>query len=104
MRIAFPVNEKSEEYTQIAISPVFGRTRYFLIIDEEGRKPNFVDNLGLNMSNAAGMHAAITLINNSCDVVVVKNIGPKAKMVLEEAGIKIINAGSKINRVGDYFK
>ncbi len=105
MKIAFPVDEvkEGENALDVSISPVFGRARYFLIVDEESGNIKFVENPGFEMPNAAGMHAAMTLIKNSCEKVVVKNIGPKAKMALEEAGITIDLVGNEIVKVKDYL-
>jgi len=105
MRIAFPVDEakEGENVLDVCISSVFGRARYFLIIDNESGNIEFVENPGFNMPNAAGMHAAMALIKNSCKKVVVKNIGPKARMALEEAGISVDLIGGEVSKVKDYL-
>ena len=89
MRIAIPVDEKSEQ-TNVCIS--FGRAPYFLIIDNETMKKEFLDNSAIAATGGAGIKASQTLIDKKVDVVITQSCGENAVEVLNSGDIKIYKA------------
>ncbi len=73
------------------LDPRFGRASYFLIVDPETMAFEVIENTqNLNLPQGAGIQAGKTIADNNVDVLITGNCGPKAFMVLEKAGVKII--------------
>ena len=69
----------------------FGRAAYFIIVDPETMKYEFVENKqNLNLPQGAGIQAGKTIVDNNVDILITGNCGPKAFKVLQGAAIKII--------------
>ena len=80
MKIALTISEKSENSK---VDPRFGRSPYFLIIDEETGEKKIIDNTqNLNAMQGAGIQAAQNLLKENPDVLITGNIGPKAFSLL----------------------
>jgi len=88
-----------------AISPIFGRAPYFLIADLENKNFKFVKNRATKFIRGAGIAAAQTVVSEKVKLVIVGNIGPRAKVVLEQSGIKVIsNITGTVKEVLERFK
>lgn len=88
MKIAFPTAGSSLDST---IEDVFGRAKGFLIYDTETNEIKTIDNTSnLSAAHGVGMKSAEIISRADINVIVCKNCGPKAKDVLESAGVKII--------------
>ena len=103
MKIA--VTSTGKELTS-DMDPRFGRAAYFIIVDSETMKYEVVDNKqNLNLPQGAGIQAGKTIVDNHADVLITGNCGPKAFLVLEQAGVKIVTgAGGKIKDVVLQYK
>jgi len=87
MKVCVTASEKSLE---APVDPLFGRCRYFLIVDGETMKFDAVDNEGAISAHGAGIRAAQTVINQGVEAIITGNIGPNAYQVLATAGMKVI--------------
>ena len=77
------------------LDPRFGRAAYFIMVDPKTMAFEVVENSqNLNLSWGAGIQASKTIVDNHVDVLITGNCGPKAFMVLERAGIKIVTGAS----------
>ncbi|MEJ5357319.1 MAG: NifB/NifX family molybdenum-iron cluster-binding protein [Desulfobacterales bacterium] len=86
MKIAFSTQGSSPEDL---IEPAFGRCRNFLIVDDERGSFRVEPNPGAAAFGGAGTRAAETLVAAGVDRVLTGSVGPKARAVLEAAGIAI---------------
>lgn len=83
----------------------FGRAAGFLVYDTETSESVYVDNRqNLDSSQGAGIQSAKTVIDSGAEAVITGNVGPKAFMTLNAAGIKIylcsgISVTDAINRL-----
>jgi len=67
----------------------FGRCEYFIIYDTEDDSYNAIDNNAKNFAHGAGVQAAQIVADLKADVLITGNVGPRAFMGLEAAGIKV---------------
>lgn len=65
----------------------FGRCAYFAVYDTDSKSMAFIENKGVDQSQGAGINAAQTVVNQGVEAVVTGRLGPKAKQVLDAAGI-----------------
>jgi len=73
------------------MDPRFGRAAYFIIVDPDTMSFEVVENFqNLNLPRGAGIQAGKTIVDNHVDVLITGNCGPKAFMVLNHAGVKIM--------------
>jgi len=89
MRIAVPIISKSLKST---ISPVFGRSNFFLIAEIEDSKIKdyeIVENPGAFSVRGAGVAVSQLLLNKKVDAVITISIGPNPLSLLESSGVKI---------------
>jgi predicted Fe-Mo cluster-binding NifX family protein len=103
MKIA--VTSTGKELTS-DMDPRFGRAAYFLIVDSETMEYEAVDNKqNFNLPQGAGIQAGKTIVDKHADVLITGNCGPKAFLVLEQAGVKIVTgAGGKVKDVVLQYK
>ncbi len=83
------------------ISEVFGRCPYFIIVDIKKsviKENEIIKNVGDSQISGAGMAAAKMIAEKGVNVVIAKNVGPRALDVLEQFGIKIFDASGKANK------
>jgi predicted Fe-Mo cluster-binding NifX family protein len=74
------------------MDPRFGRAVYFIIADSDTMDFIVVENSqNRNLNQGAGIQAGKTIVDNGAEVLITGYCGPKAFMVLERAGIKIIS-------------
>lgn len=72
------------------VDPRFGRAQHILIVDENGKILEAVDNAqNLNAMRGAGIQAAKLLADRKVDVLMTGHCGPNAFTTLKAAGIKI---------------
>ena len=78
-----------------AVDPRFGRCANFIIVDPESMDFEVVENSqNLNLPQGAGIQAGKTIANSRAEVLITGNCGPKAFMVLEQAGIQVITGAN----------
>jgi predicted Fe-Mo cluster-binding NifX family protein len=89
-----------------AVDPRFGRCANFIIVDLESMDFEVLENSqNLNLPQGAGIQAGQTIANSQAEVLITGNCGPKAFMVLEQAGIKVITgAGGTVEEVIERYK
>jgi predicted Fe-Mo cluster-binding NifX family protein len=75
------------------MAAVFGRSRYFLLFDEEHEATEVVPNPGAETQSGSGVEAAQLLLDHDVDLVVTPKVGPKAHRVLSEAGMRFCFRG-----------
>lgn len=88
------------------VTPQFGRTATFTIVDYDGGVKNVevIENRAASQASGAGIAAAQTLVDNKVEVLLTGNVGPKAMSVLRAAGIKVYVAeGLKVRDAVEKF-
>ncbi len=84
------------------VSEVFARCPYFIIAEvEEGKIKDFeaIKNESENQMSGAGIFAAQLMAEKNVNVVITKNIGPRAFDVLRQFNIKVYSGSGKIKDV-----
>jgi predicted Fe-Mo cluster-binding NifX family protein len=76
------------------IDPIFGRCRYFLIVDSETMDFEAVSNKGAIASGGAGIYAAQTIANKGVGVLITGDVGPIAFQILSPIEIKVFTVSS----------
>lgn len=89
-----------------AVDPRFGRCANFIIVDPDSMEFQVVENSqNLNLPQGAGIQAGKTLAETGAVVLITGNCGPKAFMVLEQAGVNVVTgAGGTVEQVIEQFK
>lgn len=75
----------------------FGRCNYFLILDENGKLLDAIQNKANQAQRGAGVCAGQNIANEKANVVIAENIGPRAYMVLNSSGINIFSGASNVS-------
>ena len=70
-----------------SISPIFGRSPFFMLIDPESKEFKIEENPAQSASGGAGVKASQWMIDNEVAAVISGNLGPKAHDVLSSANI-----------------
>lgn len=78
---------KGKESTS-PIDERFGRAEYFVLYDNETKSYSVINNPGQHENSGAGVKASQIVIDAGADVVITGSLGPKAFMVLGDAGVK----------------
>lgn len=68
------------------IDSVFGRARYFLLVDSDTLEVEAIENTP--SAHGAGVQAAQTMVDQGVDVVLTGNVGPNAFQGLTAAGVR----------------
>jgi len=77
------------------VDPRFGRARYFIALDSETGNASTHDNTqNLHAAQGAGVQAARNAVELGAQVVITGNVGPKAFLVLDAAGIEVYAGAS----------
>jgi len=71
------------------IDPRFGRSQYFLFLDEKGKLEEVVSNPGILARGGAGITAAQRIADKDVDILITGNVGPNAVRVLGTTKVKI---------------
>jgi predicted Fe-Mo cluster-binding NifX family protein len=89
-----------------AVDPRFGRAQYILVVDEDGRLLESVDNSeNFNAMRGAGIQAGKILADRKVDVLITGNCGPNAFKTLSAAGIRVVvEQSGKVREVLERFK
>ena len=84
------------------VDQVFGRARYFLLVDSGTRAVEAVENAP--GAHGAGVQAAQLLSEKGVDVLITGNVGPNAVQGLQAAGVRIYTGASGTARdaLGSY--
>jgi len=86
MIIAIPVNEKSMK-SEVCIS--FGRAPYFMFYNTETKNTEFFDNSANSAQGGAGIKAAQSIADASCQALITIRCGENAAEVLMGNQVKI---------------
>ena len=89
-----------------AVDPRFGRCPYFILVNPDSMEFEVLENSqNLNLPQGAGIQAGKTIANSQVDALITGNCGPKAFMVLEQAGINVMTgATGTVEQVIEKFK
>ena len=89
------------------ISNVFGRCKYFLIIEadkQEIQNVEAIENTSVQKATGAGIQAAQMVAKIGAGIVITGNIGPNAFQTLTAAGVKVITGvNGSVKDVVDKF-
>lgn len=99
MIIAFTLNNNSNQST---FSKTFGRCNYIKIINSERNIEKFIKNPFSSSLGSSGIQASQLLIENSCEVIITKQIGDQALTLLNSVGIKVYK--SEAETASDAYK
>lgn len=91
MKIAVPSDGRTLE-SNICIS--FGRCEQFLIVDSESMDFSILDNSAVAEMGGAGIKAAQSIVDNSCETLITMHLGENAADVLKPADVKMIRGKS----------
>jgi len=73
-----------------AVSARFGRCPYFLLVDTDDMKlVESVENGNASAAGGAGVQSAQMVVDREAQAVLTGDCGPKARQVLDAAGIKV---------------
>lgn len=89
MKIAIPAEGQTIDST---VSPSFGRTYWFAVVDSETMEFKVIDNQAASSQGGAGIKAAQSIVDAGADAVVTFHCGQNAADVLKAADIKILKA------------
>ncbi|MEA3272620.1 MAG: NifB/NifX family molybdenum-iron cluster-binding protein [Patescibacteria group bacterium] len=81
------------------VAEVFGRCSYFIIVEVENQKlgkPEILENKNMDQVSGAGVSVAQVVAEKNIDVVITRNIGPRALDVLRQFNIKIYSGDGVI--------
>lgn len=96
MKIAISSEGKDKDSS---ISPMFGRSPYFLIFEDKKLKET-IENPFKDLRGRAGIKTGEMLVQKGADLVVGKNIGFNVKRILEDNNVKIkITDKNKVKEV-----
>ncbi len=72
------------------VDPRFGRCKYFLICDSDGKVVEAIENSNAQASGGAGIQSAQLVVSKEVGVVLTGSVGPNAFKVLDSAGVKVM--------------
>lgn len=87
MKVAITLKENTG--LDSAVSPIFGRCPYFMLIDDDSKEFTIKENPAVNESGGAGIKAAQIMVDEKVSAVISGDVGPKAGSVLLAEGIAI---------------
>ncbi len=88
MRIAIPVEEKSED---AKLSDRFARAPFFIIFDEDKNEVEYYENTDLD-AHGMGPKTTRLLSDKNVQVLITKDVGANALTALQGVGIEIYRA------------
>lgn len=86
----------TEDNTKSNMDPRFGRAQYFLILNDDGKIEDVINNKSQAAQRGAGISAAQKLGDNEVDILISGNIGPNAFNALSASGIKVFLADASL--------
>jgi predicted Fe-Mo cluster-binding NifX family protein len=105
MRIAISSNGKTLDDS---VSDVFGRSPYFIIVQVDDKKINFVEafeNISKNQVGGTGVTVAQAVIEKEVNAVISGNIGPRALDVFKQFKIETFQAKGTVKQaLQDYLE
>ncbi len=85
-----------------AVDRVFGRARYFVIMDAEGNNVEVLENSqNVNAAQGAGIQTAQHIADRSVNVLLTGNVGPNAFRALGAASVRVFQFERDILTVQD---
>jgi predicted Fe-Mo cluster-binding NifX family protein len=72
-----------------AVSPIFGRCPYFVLVDSETMDASSMPNPAIGASGGAGVQSSQMLIREGVQAVIGANVGPNAMQVFAAAGMPV---------------
>jgi len=97
MKIALPLQNNNEN------SPVdirFGRAAYFGIYDDSNQSWEFISNSqNTQAAQGAGIQAAQYVINADVNILIAVNVGPKAMLALQTAGVVFFQGSQNFSAI-----
>lgn len=83
----------------------FGRASYFLIIDNETKDYEIIENEAKDEVTGAGLKAVKTLMKYGVEIIIAGEIGPKAATLINEFEIPTYKLGNygKVNEILEAF-
>ncbi len=84
MRVVIPANGADLD---APTSPIFGRSRLFILVDPETLEFEALPNPALDAPGGAGVQAAQTVLQHGIRAVIAPSLGPNAFRVIQAAGI-----------------
>lgn len=87
MQIA--ISLKEDKGMDSKVNSIFGRCPFFMFIDSENEDFSIVTNQAKSASGGAGIQAAQMVADQSANVIISGNIGPKALDVIKAANITV---------------
>ncbi len=91
MRIAVSAEGRMAESP---VDPRFGRTKQFMVFDEEAGGWTILDNeQNFNAAQGAGIQSAARIVNANCGVLITGHCGPKAFAALSKVGVAVYTVG-----------
>jgi len=93
VKIALATNDTSIDGE---VSANFGRSKYFIIIEDETNEYRVIENKAANEQGGAGVKAAQTLLDEKVNAVVAYQLGENAGHIFEKAGVEIRKADSNL--------
>lgn len=84
------------ETLESEVSPRFGRSPYFLIVEQDALDCACISNPAAAMPGGAGPAAVQTLADQKVEVVIAGEFGPKAQQALDTAGIRGVKAAGPV--------
>jgi predicted Fe-Mo cluster-binding NifX family protein len=84
------------------VDRVFGRARWFLIVDPQGGSVEALENSqNVNAAQGAGIQSAQQITEKSVDVVLTGNVGPNAFRALGAAAVRVFQFENDVSTVRD---
>ena len=91
MKIAVAVEKKDKD---AKVDPRFGRAGFFAVYDDEKKQYEFAsNNQNLSLPQGAGIQAAKSVVDTGADILIARNVGPKAYDMLTGSGVEIYICG-----------
>jgi len=88
-----------------AVSPIFGRCPYLLLVDSETMEARSLVNAAVSASGGAGVQASQMLVREGAQAVIGANVGPNAAQVLLAAGVPVYQvSGGTVREAVEAFR
>jgi len=88
------------------VSDVFARCPFFIIADIENKsikKLEVFENISSKKSGGAGIAAAQVVVEKGAEAIISGNMGPRAKDVLTQFGVKMYKGTGKVGNALELF-
>lgn len=97
MKIALPLQDNNENSL---VDIRFGRAAYFGIFDDSNQAWEFVSNSqNTQAAQGAGIQAAQHVINADANILIAANVGPKAILALQSAGLETFQSLKNLSAI-----